>query len=112
MKVSCTVRVPARGYDKALNPAIRAAVQTASIYSTVALIAGVLSIIGGMGMCVLGVSGHTSFTTNMPGINTNVTDAAPGVVLMFLGTIMMWKARPDFDFSVVNKEPKDLRPSS
>ena len=114
MKVSCTIRVPSglqsRGtaHDAAVNTAITAAIQTTSAYCTFALFAGILAIIGGVIMMFFGISGHTSFNTNLSGLNAKVTDAAPGVVLMILGGLIIWRARPEFTIDG-DKDPKNRR---
>lgn len=73
---------------------IKAAIFGEYVYSCIALILGLSSIIGGSILCIYGVTGHTSFTANLLGLNANLNDAAPGVVLFVIGLFMIWATRP------------------
>jgi hypothetical protein len=41
-----------------------------------------------------GVAGHTSWTASLLGLHSNVSDAAPGVVLFIVGLFMIWATKP------------------
>jgi hypothetical protein len=51
--------------------------------------------IGGVILFLRGVTGSTGFVAEFIGMNTKLTDAAPGVVLFVIGLLMVWITRPD-----------------
>jgi hypothetical protein len=73
---------------------IRTAIVGEYIYSITALTLGLAAIIGGCVLGIYGVVGHTSFTASLLGLNTNMNDAAPGVILFVVGLFMIWATRP------------------
>jgi hypothetical protein len=78
---------------------IRTAIVGEYIYSITALALGLTAIIGGCVLGIYGVVGHTSFTASLLGLNTNVNDAAPGVILFVVGLFMIWATRPKIHFT-------------
>jgi hypothetical protein len=78
---------------------IRTAILGEYIYASIALVLGLASIVAGSLLCVYGVAGHTSFTASLLGLNTNLNDAAPGVVLFVVGLFMIWATRPKVKLS-------------
>jgi hypothetical protein len=66
-------------------------------YAKLGLILGLTSIAGGVVMGLHGVVGHTSWTAKALGIESNLSDAAPGVVLFIVGLFMIWATRPRVD---------------
>jgi hypothetical protein len=69
------------------------------IYSLTGLILGLCCVIGGIILCLLGVVGDTNWTAKVMGIQSEVSDAAPGVILFIAGLFIVWITR----FSIVVK---------
>jgi hypothetical protein len=84
----------ARPRNSSSEAVIKRAILGEYIYSTISLILGLAAIIAGSVLCIYGVTGHTSFTASLLGLNTNLNDAAPGVVLFVVGLFMIWITRP------------------
>ena len=57
------------------------------IYSIVGLLLGLACVIVGLVLGLYGVVGHTTLAASVLGLSTNVTDAAPGVVVFVVGFI-------------------------
>lgn len=80
----------------------RAAVRHQFIFSMTGLLSG-LGIMGlGATFCYLGVEGKTTWSAHLLGFDSRLVDAAPGVVLIVVGLILIWVtqhrvsvARPD-----------------
>jgi hypothetical protein len=89
---------------KAPNPAIESRSHSAEIlaqavkgeyqYAKLGLILGVLAILGGIVLGLHGVAGHTSWTAKVLGFESNINDAAPGVVLFVVGVFFVWITKP------------------
>jgi hypothetical protein len=58
------------------------------------LILGLAAIIGGVILGLNGVAGSTSWTTKLLGLESQINDAAPGVVLFIVGLFMIWATKP------------------
>jgi hypothetical protein len=63
------------------------------IYSISGLVLGLACILTGLVLGLAGVAGHTNFTASLLGLNWNMTDAAPGVVVFVVGVFMVWISR-------------------
>ncbi len=63
-------------------------------YAMLGLILGLAAIIGGVVLGLHGVTGSTSWTTKFLGLESNINDAAPGVVLFLVGLFMVFITRP------------------
>lgn len=59
------------------------------IYSIGGLFLGFASIIGGIVLFLHGVTGSTSWTAKILGAESQVSDAAPGVVLFIVGIFLV-----------------------
>src|SRR4051794_26822687 len=59
-------------------------------YSIVGLIVGLACILVGLLLGVYGVAGHTSWTASVLGLSTNLSDAAPGVVVFVVGIFVVF----------------------
>ena len=63
-------------------------------YARFGLILGMASIIGGIILGLNGVAGSTSWTAKLLALESNINDAAPGVVLFLVGLFMVWATKP------------------
>ena len=63
-------------------------------YAMLGLILGLAAILGGVTLCLHGVTGNTSWTASFIGAQSTINDAAPGVVLFIVGLFMIWVTRP------------------
>jgi hypothetical protein len=63
-------------------------------YAKLGLMLGLASIVGGVVMGLHGVGGHTSWTASFLGLNSQINDAAPGVVLFVVGLFMIRTTKP------------------
>lgn len=68
-------------------------------YSVCGLLLGLVCILTGLALGLAGVAGHTNFTASLLGLNTQLTDAAPGVVVFVVGIFMVFISR----FKVLHK---------
>ncbi|HET9791273.1 MAG TPA: hypothetical protein VFR08_08225 [Candidatus Angelobacter sp.] len=73
---------------------ISAAIKGEYSYAKLALVLGLSCIIGGVILGLHGVTGHTSWTAKVLGLESQVSDAAPGVVLFIVGIFLIWITRP------------------
>lgn len=75
-------------------------------YSVIGLIIGLCCIISGTILGLSGVVGHTTFAASIIGLNTQLTDAAPGVIVFVVGIFIVWitKFKVDHRF----EEPPEL----
>ena len=62
-------------------------------YSMTGLLLGLACIVAGVVLGLAGVSGHTSWTANLLGLSTAMTDAAPGVVIFVVGIFLVFITR-------------------
>jgi len=63
-------------------------------YGKLGLILGLACIVGGIILGLNGVAGHTSWTAKLLGLESNINDAAPGVVLFVVGIFFVWITKP------------------
>lgn len=69
------------------------------LYSMAGLVLGLVCVLGGILLFIRGVSGATSWTANLVGVESKVTDAAPGAVLFIVGLFLVvatrykWRSR-------------------
>jgi hypothetical protein len=65
----------------------------ALIYSLSGLVFGLACVLGGIVLFLRGVSGSTSWSAKILGVQSNLTDAAPGVILLVVGLFIIWATR-------------------
>jgi hypothetical protein len=63
-------------------------------YAMLGLILGLATIIGGVVLGLHGVIGSTSWTAKLLGLESNLNDAPPGVVLFIVGVFLVLLTRP------------------
>ena len=63
------------------------------IYSLSGLVLGFACVLGGIVLCLHGVVGSTSWTAKFLSAESNISDAAPGVVLFVVGLFVVWVTR-------------------
>jgi len=63
-------------------------------YAKLGLFLGLATIIGGIILGLNGVTGHTSWTAKLLGLESNINDAAPGVVLFIVGIFFVYITKP------------------
>ncbi len=63
------------------------------LYSMSGLLLGLVCIIGGIILFLRGVTGSTSWTAKVLGLESNITDAAPGAVLFIVGLFLVFVTR-------------------
>jgi hypothetical protein len=63
------------------------------VYSVCGLILGLSCIVAGAILGLSGVVGNTSFTASLLGLSTQLTDAAPGVIVFVVGIFMVFITR-------------------
>jgi hypothetical protein len=63
------------------------------IYSSAGLVLGLVCIIGGVILFLHGVTGATSWTAKVIGLQSNISDAAPGAVLFIVGLFIVFITR-------------------
>jgi hypothetical protein len=63
------------------------------VYSIIGLVLGLVCIITGAALFFAGVVGATSWTASLLGLQSKVTDAAPGSVLFIVGLFVVWATR-------------------
>lgn len=62
-------------------------------YSLVGLMAGLACIIGGIMLFFNGITGSTSWTAKFLGLESSISDAAPGAILFIVGLFIAWITR-------------------
>jgi hypothetical protein len=62
-------------------------------YSVLGLVVGIVCVVGGIILFVHGVAGKTSWTASVIGLNSQLTDAAPGSIFGILGLFIIWVTR-------------------
>lgn len=65
------------------------------IYAVLGLVLGLVCIIGGIVLFLNGVVGSTSWTAKILGAESNISDAAPGVVLFIVGLFVVFVTKFD-----------------
>jgi len=63
------------------------------LYSMCGLVIGVLCIGGGVTLVLLGITGNTHFVADLFRVHSEVSDASPGVVLCFVGLLIVFVTR-------------------
>ena len=63
------------------------------IYSLAGLVFGAACILGGIGLFLHGVVGSSSWVGDMIGVQSKLSDAAPGTVLFIVGLAVVWVTR-------------------
>jgi hypothetical protein len=63
------------------------------VYSMTGLFLGLACIVAGVILGLAGVAGHTSWTASLFGLSTNITDAAPGVIIFIVGIFLVLVTR-------------------
>jgi hypothetical protein len=79
------------------------------VYSVIGLILGLVSMVAGSVLFLHGVSGSTSWSASLLGLQSTVTDAAPGSVLFIVGLFIVWATK----YKVITKyHPITAHPES
>ena len=73
---------------------INTAVENEYGYAKLGLVLGLACIIGGIILGLNGVGGATSWTAKLLGLESQINDAAPGVVLFIVGVFYVWITKP------------------
>jgi hypothetical protein len=74
------------------------------IYSLAGLVFGLACIVGGILLFFHGVSGSSSWIGEAIGVQSKLSDAAPGTVLFVVGLAVVWLTR----FAVRVRRPIDI----
>jgi hypothetical protein len=74
------------------------------IYSLAGLVLGLACIVGGILLFFHGVAGSSSWVGEFIGVQSKLSDAAPGTVLFVVGLAVVWLTR----FAVRVKQPIDI----
>ena len=74
------------------------------IYSLAGLVFGAACILGGIGLFLHGVVGSSSWVGSMIGVQSKISDAAPGTVLFIVGLAVVWVTR----FAVRVRRPIEI----
>ena len=74
------------------------------IYSLAGLVFGLACIVGGILLFFHGVAGASSWVGEFIGVQSKLSDAAPGTVLFVVGLAVVWLTR----FAVRVKQPIDI----
>ena len=74
------------------------------IYSLAGLVFGMACIMGGIGLFLHGVVGSSSWVGNFIGVQSQLSDAAPGTVLFIVGLAVVWLTR----FAVRVRQPIEI----
>lgn len=62
-------------------------------YSILGLVVGLACVLAGVVFVLHGVGGGTSWTADLLGLKSELSDAAPGVVFGILGLFIIWATR-------------------
>lgn len=74
------------------------------IYSLAGLVFGLACILGGIGLFLHGVVGSSSWVGDFIGVQSRLSDAAPGTVLFIVGLAVVWLTR----FAVRVRRPIEI----
>lgn len=74
------------------------------IYSLAGLVLGLACVIGGILLFFHGVAGSSSWVGQVIGVQSKLSDAAPGTVLFVVGLAVVWLTR----FSVRVRQPIEI----
>jgi hypothetical protein len=78
----------------------KAIVRHQLIYSLSGLTLGLACVVGGLILTLYGVTGSAGWTAKVLGLESKLSDAAPGVVLFIVGLFVVWATR----FSVKSRK--------
>jgi len=88
-------RAEAKGVTgSASHDIVKIAVQGEYRYAMAGLVLGLATILGGVVLGLHGIAGKTSWTAKLLGLESNLTDAPPGVVLFIVGVFLIYATRP------------------
>ena len=74
------------------------------IYSLAGLVFGLACVVGGILLFFHGVAGSSSWVGEFIGVQSKLSDAAPGTVLFVVGLVVVWLTR----FAVRVRQPIDI----
>ena len=74
------------------------------IYSLAGLLLGLACIVGGIALFFHGVAGSSSWVGQVIGVQSKLSDAAPGTVLFVVGLAVVWLTR----FTVRVRQPIEI----
>src|SRR2546429_9101944 len=74
------------------------------IYSLAGLLLGLACIVGGIVLFFHGVAGSSSWVGEFIGVQSKLSDAAPGTVLFVVGLAVVWLTR----FAVRGRQPVEI----
>ncbi len=74
------------------------------IYSLAGLVFGLACVVGGIVLFFHGVAGSSSWVGEVIGVQSKLSDAAPGTVLFVVGLAVVWLTR----FAVRVRQPIDI----
>ena len=83
---------------------IRSILSRAFLYSIVGLVLGLISILIGAIFIANGITGNTSWTATVLGLESHLSDATPGVIFAIVGLLLIYVTR--FKFRGVSKAMK------
>ena len=63
------------------------------IYSLLGLVFGLAFVSGGIMLCLRGITGTVSWITSFLNLKSEISDAAPGVILFLVGLFTIWITR-------------------
>jgi hypothetical protein len=72
-------------------------------------ITGILFLLAGVVLCILGISGAVDLIVEGGGIGTKLLNGSPGVVLAFLGFLILWRYKPRISFDRVEHRQRSGR---
>jgi hypothetical protein len=84
----------AKPQDSASAELIRKGIVLEYVYGILGLVLGLAAIIGGVVLGINGVAGSTSWTAKLFSLESQINDAAPGVVLFIVGLFMIIATKP------------------
>lgn len=73
-------------------------------YSMAGLVLGLVCVIGGIVLFFHGVDGSSSWTAKLLGLETTVSDTAPGGILFLVGLFVVWITKFDVGAGGSEKE--------
>ena len=62
-------------------------------YSVLGLVLGLICVLAGLTLVLHGIGGSTSWTADILGAKSELSDATPGVVFSVLGLFIIWTTR-------------------
>ncbi len=69
------------------------------IYSILGLFIGLLLSIGGIILFFQGIGGSENLTIKFSGLESTISNAAPGAIIAILGVVIIWITRFDIKFT-------------